>query len=62
MTRPNPNSRVRQAKRARLIRQWRDLAARTHPRIADAHEDTPESADAPSDGLKRFSMDQEDDT
>ena len=59
MTRPNPNSRVRQAKRARLIRQWRDLAARTHARITDAHEDTPESADAADDGLKRFSMDQE---
>lgn len=60
MTRPNPNSRVRQAKRARLIRQWLDLAARTHARLADTHEDTPESADSADDRLQRFSMDQED--
>lgn len=60
MIRPNPNSRVRQAKRARLIRQWRDLAASTHTRIADTRKDAPGSDDSASDRLKRFSMDQED--
>jgi hypothetical protein len=59
MSRPNPNSRVRQAKRARLIRDWRALAARTHARIADTRKDAPGSDDSADDGLKRFSMDQE---
>lgn len=60
MIRPNPNSRVRQAKRARLIRQWRDLAARTHAKIAETRTDAPGSDDSADDGLKLFSMDQED--
>lgn len=60
MSRPNPNQITRNAKRARLIRDWRALAARTHERIADAHEDTPDSDDLPSDELNRFSMDQDD--
>ena len=32
MTRPNPNQRVRQAKQAREIRDWKRLAARNRER------------------------------
>lgn len=59
MSRPNPHQITRQAKRARLIRDWRALAARTHERIADSQRNAPGSDDAPNDELKRFSMDQE---
>jgi hypothetical protein len=60
VSRPNPNQIRRNAKRARLIRDWRALAARTHERIADTRKDAPEGDDLPSGKLNRFSMDQED--
>ena len=60
MSRPNPNQIRRNAKRARLIRDWRALAASRNARNADTRENTPGSDDAPNDELNRFSMDQED--
>lgn len=39
MTRPNPNRRVRAAKRAREIRDWRKLAERTRERLHPERED-----------------------
>ena len=60
MSRPNPNQIRRNAKRARLIRDWRALAARTNARIADTRADAPEGDDLPNGKLNRFSIDQED--
>ena len=60
MTRPNPNQITRQAKRARLIRDWRALAASRNASNAGTRADAPGSDDLPSGKLNRFSMDQED--
>lgn len=60
MSRPNPNQITRQAKRARLIRDWRALAASRNASNAGTRADAPDSDDLPSDKLNRFSIDQED--
>lgn len=39
MTRPNPNRRVREAKRAREIRDWQKLAERNRRTKAPSKED-----------------------
>ena len=45
MTRPNPNQRVRQAKQAREIRDWKRLAARNREH-RDKPTDQPEGTPA----------------
>jgi hypothetical protein len=42
MTRPNPNRRVREAKRAREIRDWQRIAARNRE-----HRDRPDPEEQP---------------